>query len=55
MPDASAERAFERIRDHVLLPFAGPLDEADHRLAGRLGIDLFTDLVDGDPGRLAAG
>ncbi len=47
--DASAERAFERIRDHVLLPFAGPLDEADDRLAGRLGVDLFSDLVTAIP------
>ena len=44
-PDASAEQPFERIRDHVLLSFAGPLDEADDRLAGRLGTTLFTELV----------
>ena len=44
-PDEHAERPFERIRDHVLLPFAGPIADADARLAGRLGHDLFEDLA----------
>ena len=43
--DAGAEGTFERIRDHVLLPFAGPMDEADDRLADRLDVDLFTTLA----------
>jgi hypothetical protein len=47
--DANAEQAFERIRDHVLLPFAGPLDDADDRLAGRLGSDLFSGLATAIP------
>ena len=35
-PDEHAARPFERIADHVLLPFAGSIDEADARLAPRL-------------------
>jgi hypothetical protein len=35
-PDAHARRPFELIADHVLLPFAGSIDEADARLAGRM-------------------
>ena len=30
---------FPAIRDHVLLPFAGPIPEADARLAGKLDAD----------------
>ena len=44
-PDAHAERPFERSRDHVLLPFAGPIDEADARLAEALDTGLFERLV----------
>jgi hypothetical protein len=44
-PDTHAEGAFERIRDHVLLPFAGSLADADDRLAPRLGSDVFEGLV----------
>ena len=47
-PDAHAGRAFERIADHVLLPFAGPIDEADARLAPRLeggGLDAIIDAI----------
>ena len=36
-PDEHAARPFERIADHVLLPFAGSIDEADARLAPQLG------------------
>ena len=36
-PDEHAARPFERIADHVLLPFAGSIEEADARLAPRLG------------------
>jgi hypothetical protein len=35
-PDASARRPFEYLRDHVLLPFAGSLADADARLAPML-------------------
>jgi hypothetical protein len=35
-PDAHARRAFERIADHVLLPFASAIADADARLAPRL-------------------
>jgi hypothetical protein len=35
-PDAHARRPFERIADHVLLPFAGPVAAADARLVPRL-------------------
>ena len=35
-PAAHARRPFQPIRDHVLLPFAGPIAEADARLAPRL-------------------
>jgi hypothetical protein len=44
-PDAHAEGAFERIRDHVLLPFAAPLADADERLSPRLGSELFAELA----------
>jgi HipA-like kinase len=35
-PDAHARRPFVQVRDHVLLPFAGPIADADARLAPRL-------------------
>ena len=35
-PDEHARRPFEAIRDHVLLPFAGSIVEADERLAPQL-------------------
>jgi hypothetical protein len=35
-PVARAGDRFPAIRDHVLLPFAGPIAEADARLAGKL-------------------
>ncbi len=44
-PDAHAERPFERIGQHVLLPFAGSIEAADERSAGKLGHALFADLV----------
>ena len=44
-PDSHAEGPLERIRDHVLLPFAGGLAEASERLAPRLGSALFDELV----------
>ena len=48
-PDAHAEGAFERSRDHVLLPFAGEVAEADERLAPRLGTAVFEELVSAIP------
>jgi len=48
-PDEHARRPFERLRDHVLLPFAGSVAEADARLAPRLGDDLVADLVSAIP------
>jgi hypothetical protein len=44
-PDGHAERPFEQIRDHVLLPFASGVGAADARLAPRLGAKLFEELV----------
>lgn len=38
-PAGAAEAAFPLIADHVLLPFAGSILEADERLAGRLDRD----------------
>src|SRR5919106_2162924 len=35
-PDAHARRPFDRIAEHVLLPFAASITDADRRLAGRL-------------------
>ena len=55
-PDEHARRPFERIRDHVLLPFAASI--AGRRRAGTPPGSTrrsSTDLVDGAPGRLAAG
>jgi hypothetical protein len=48
-PDPHAEGTFERIRDHVLLPFAGDMSAADERLAGKLGRPLFERLVEALP------
>ena len=48
-PDAHAEQPFERVRDHVLLPFAGSIEAADERLASTLGPALFGDLVEAIP------
>jgi len=48
-PDEHARRPFERLRDHVLLPFAGSVAEADARLAPRLGDDLVAGLVSAIP------
>ncbi len=48
-PDEHARRPFERIRDHVLLPFAGSIEAADGRHAGRIDRALLTALVDALP------
>jgi len=44
-PDEHARRPFERIRDHVLLPFAGSIDAADERHGGRLDRALISEVV----------
>lgn len=48
-PDAHARRPFERIADHVLLPYAGSIVEADARLADRLDRPLLESLVGAIP------
>jgi hypothetical protein len=44
-PDAHARRSFERLADHVLLPFAGSIASADERLAPLLDDGLLERLV----------
>ena len=44
-PDEHARRPFERIRDHVLLPFAGSIEAADSRNAQRIDRALLAHLV----------
>ncbi len=44
-PDTHAGGAFERIRDHVLLPYAGSIADADARNAGRIDAGLVTHLA----------
>jgi hypothetical protein len=44
-PDAHARRPFPPLREHILLPFAGPLAEADARLAPRLTPELIDGIV----------
>ena len=44
-PDEHARRPFERIADHVLLPFAGSIADADARLAPLVTEALLGDLV----------
>jgi hypothetical protein len=48
-PDEHAGRPFERIRDHVLLPFAGSIEAADDRHAGRIDRARLVALVDALP------
>jgi hypothetical protein len=48
-PDTHARRPFERIRDHVLLPFAGSIEEADARLAARLDEPSLSAIVEAVP------
>jgi hypothetical protein len=50
-PVAAADRPFAPIRDHVLLPAAGPVPEADARLAGRVDratVEAIAALLPGD-------
>jgi hypothetical protein len=44
-PDEHARRPFERIRDHVLLPFAGSIQAADARHAAAIDRSLLAELV----------
>lgn len=44
-PDDHARRVFERISEHVLLPYAGSMVEADARLAGRITSDLIDEIL----------
>jgi hypothetical protein len=44
-PAEHARRPFVQVRDHVLLPFAGSIDEADRRLASRVTGDLLRELA----------
>jgi hypothetical protein len=44
-PDEHARRPFERIRDHVLLPYAGSIEAADARNADRVDEALLVELV----------
>ena len=48
-PEAHAVRAFERIGEHILLPFAGSLLEADDRMAPRLEAATLDRIVDQVP------
>jgi hypothetical protein len=48
-PDVHARRPFERIGDHVLLPYAGSIADADARNAGRIDSSLVGSLVDALP------
>jgi hypothetical protein len=48
-PDEHARRPFERISEHVLLPFAGSLNDADARLAARLDPRTLDSIIDAVP------
>ena len=48
-PDAHARRPFEQIRDHVLLPFASSIEDADRRHASAVGEALIAELVEALP------
>ena len=47
--EAHARRPFERIRDHVLLPNAGSIEEADARLAPKLDATSIGEIVEAVP------
>lgn len=51
-PDAHAARPFERIGEHILLPFAASIEEADARLAPRLAGATLDTIVSGIPDEL---
>lgn len=48
-PLAHARRPFDRIAEHILLPFAGSISEADARLASRLDGATIDRIVDDIP------
>src|SRR6476620_1860200 len=48
-PDEHARRPFERIRDHVLLPYAGSIADADARHVDRIDAALLGELVEALP------
>jgi hypothetical protein len=48
-PASHARRAFERIADHVLLPYAGSIVDADARLAPRVTTGLLESIVGAIP------
>jgi hypothetical protein len=48
-PDEHARRPFERIAEHVLLPFAGSIADADARLGPKVTAALVDGIVDGIP------
>jgi hypothetical protein len=48
-PDGHARRPFERIADHVLMPFAGSVRDADTRLAARLDSTTLDAIIDAVP------
>jgi hypothetical protein len=48
-PAAQAHQPFDQIRDHILLPYAGSIAEADARLAVRLIPDLIERIVGAIP------
>jgi hypothetical protein len=45
-PDEHARRPFPQLRDHVLLPVAGSIEEADARLASVITRDVLRAIVD---------
>jgi hypothetical protein len=47
--EGAAGRPFPMIADHVLMPAAGPITEADERLAGLLGPEAVAAIVDALP------
>jgi hypothetical protein len=50
-PDEHARRPFELIGQHVLLPFAGPMEDSDARLADRLAVSDLERILDTVPDR----
>jgi hypothetical protein len=48
-PDEHARRPFQLIAQHVLLPYAGSLEEADARLAARLPAATLDAIIDAVP------
>lgn len=54
-PPAGATARFAAIKDHVLLPVAGSLPEADARLAGQLTPERLREIVDAIPDEWLSG